>query len=806
MKRPITVAIAVAALVAVGVVQWATRERPLPSAPVAGVPHDGGAAIRAPEKPTVPVPGGVHLTGFVVDGAGLPVAGAKVEVGLERAPGSSTSTSTGAPTGPDGVFTIEGLVPGRYRVHVTGPGLLDAEVRFVPVPSDAARIVVAREVSVDGTVTDGGKPAANAHVGLRGEAIGGTLETTSDATGAFHFKDLPEGRYQLFAWQGAAAARATRVNRLGSGPFAPVALALEAATIVVGHVIDRDEGTPVVAAVELRPSGDDQAPRYARTDPDGAFRVEGVPNGKWIADAFAPGYLDTGGIELEAGHGIAELSLTRGGAIEGRVLDASGNPVAGASVRGLDKTELSADVEQDRLRRFSGRTTTPTPTTPSFQGDPSLLARGELGVMVGPIPPIPPPGAQIARAASVVGTASVVGEPAPIAGESIWVTGADGRYRIRGFGKGKVTILAQAPGLAEGRSKPVAIDAGQIVTGVDIVVTGGTTLVGVVKDQHGQPVIGAEVSAAPEVGAPMLGFTDDTGAYKLGPVTGAIELRATAYGHASAQRKLELTPSSPPEQREDLVLEVADAMIAGILEDETGAPVKGAQLEIGDRHAIVAADGTFTVDLLPRGHQVMRVQHPDYPPAELDVVAGDRDQHVRLKLALGGAIEGALLEQASGAPITGVSINGVGPHGAGQEATTDGKGRWKLGPLVPGHWKLSIKLPGYLPLAYETDVAAAHAPGGTTVRDVRLELARGALVGGTVRDENGHRVKSAHVVVRRADGAEAEGDTDAQGEFRLRDCPPGDVTVIATRGEQTGSTTVTVRGGDEVLSLSIDLR
>ena len=839
-RRRLIAAGAVAAAIATVVVIVVVRRHPRAPA-VATVPRDAGSgALRAPERPTVPVVATeVHLTGFVVDGAGLPVKGAEVSAEQEKGPvekalatgssgsGSGSAIFTSAPTALDGRFAVEGLVPGRYRIRVTGPGLLAAEVRFVPVPSDAARIVVAREVAVDGVVTDGGKPAGAAHVGLRGEAIGGTIETTADDKGAFHFPNLPEGRYQLFAWQGAAAARAVRVNRLGAGPFAPLELRLEAAAIVVGRVIDREEGTPIVAAVELRPSGDDQAPRYARTGPDGVFRIEGVPNGKWIADAFSPGYLDSGGVELEAGHGIPELALGKGGAIEGRVLDGEGHPIAGAAVRALGAgaggVELSADVDQDRLRRFSGRTTTPTPTTPSFAGDPQLLARGELGVLVGPIPPIPPPGAQGARAAAVVdgASANLTGEPPPIAVDpsraSIWVTGSDGRYRIRGLGKTRVTVLALAPGLAEARSKPVAVDAGQVIANVDIVITAGTMLVGKVTDQHGTPVIGAEVSAAPEVGAPLLGFTDETGGYKLGPVTGAIELRATAYGHGEARKKLELAPVTGPapiEQKEDLVLEVADAVIAGILDDETGAAVAGARLEIagaggldGGRRAIVAPDGTFTLDLLPRGHLRLRVEHPDYPPQDFDVVAGEeRDAHLRLKLALGGAVEGALLDAATGAPITGVAITGSGPASASAEATTDKLGRWKLGPLRPGHWKLAVKLPGYLPLASEHDVPVSRVPGATSVRDVRLELARGAMVGGTVRDGNGRRAPKAHVIVRRADGVAVEGDTDSQGEFRLRDCPSGEIEVVATKGDATGRTTTTVRAGDEVLSLSIELR
>ncbi|HEX7701000.1 MAG TPA: carboxypeptidase regulatory-like domain-containing protein, partial [Kofleriaceae bacterium] len=379
-------------LIALAIVIFLVTRHHRPILPAGTGSGSGKAAWHAPIGPHLPgAPNdGTHLTGFVVDGAGLAVTGAEVSCELEKggtdralapkpaaahaspalpggaappnggavsiaspalpggaappnggavsiddagiAPnagaGSATSTvAVAAPTGPDGHFVLDGLVPGRYRLRVSGPGLLAAEVRFVPVPSDEARIVVARQVGIDGTVTDGGKPVANATVGIRSEAIGGALEIKTDATGAFHVLKLPEGRYQVYAWQGALAARTVRVGRLGAGPFAPVELRLEAGEIVVGRVIDRGEGTGLVAAIELRPSGDDQAPRYTRSGDDGVFRIEGVPNGHWIADAYAPGYLSGGGVEIDA-KSVPELALQRGAAIEGRVLDGGGKPIA----------------------------------------------------------------------------------------------------------------------------------------------------------------------------------------------------------------------------------------------------------------------------------------------------------------------------------------------------------------------------------------------------------------------------------------------------------------------------------------------
>ncbi|MDB4957700.1 MAG: hypothetical protein JWO36_5269 [Myxococcales bacterium] len=830
--------IAVAAVVAVLV---RTRHVRPSGTPV--VRRDGGAAIRAPEGPHVPGTG-VHLGGFVIDGAGLAVAGAEIAAEPEQgvpdralAPAGAgsaqpvdagargdTGTVVGTPTGPDGRFMLDGLEPGRYRLRVTGPGLLAAEVRYVPVPSDAVRIVVARQVTIEGTVTDGGKPVASAQIGIRGDAIGGTIETKTDPQGAFHMPNLPEGRYQVYAWQSALAARTIRVNRLGAGPFPPVELRLEAGAIVVGRVVDRAEGTGLVAAIELRPSGDDQAPRYARSGEDGVFRIEGVPNGRWIADAFSPGYLSPSGLELEAGRGIPELALVRGGTIEGRILDADGNAIAGAAVRaltaGANPVEYSQQVDEDRLRRFSGRTSAPLPSSAGPAADPQFIARGELGVMVGAIPPIPLPGAQLAQPAALVDSTGLAGEPPPLPADptraSIWTTGIDGRYRIRGVAKGKVTVLAQAPSFAEARSKPVSIAQGEVLSKVDIVLAAGTMIIGKVTDQHGAPVVGASLALQPEVGATIEGFADGDGEYKLGPVTGKVELRANAYGHVDVRRELELPPSkgtTPVEHREDIVLAAADAILAGTLDDETGATVSGAHLEVmgggGEgRHAVVGADGTFMIEMLPPGRLRVRVEHPAYPIDELDAIASTTGERSRLKLPLGGGIEGAILDNASSAPIASISITASGPAAATAETTTDKDGRWKLFPLKTGHWRLEVKQPGYLTQTREVDVPKARTPGATSVRDIRIDLGRGALVGGTVRDSRGLRIANAHIIVKLANGSGApvEGDTDAQGEFRLHDVPTGEISVTATSGDRGGSTRVTLRAGDEVLGLSIDVK
>jgi hypothetical protein len=50
------------------------------------------------------------------------------------------------------------------------------------------------------------------------------------------------------------------------------------------------------------------------------------------------------------------------------------------------------------------------------------------------------------------------------------------------------------------------------------------------------------------------------------------------------------------------------------------------------------------------------------------------------------------------------------------------------------------------------------------------------------------------------------GDADASGEFLLRDCPTGDVVVAVTSGDASGETTASVRPGEEVLGLVVEVK
>lgn len=842
--------------VALGVWSW-WRYREVARAPrVAVVARPGQPGVTDEVSPTPRQgPGSQRLTGYVVDGAGAPVVAVEVasEVSAELDASAAGKPSPAAPAAPvadaaaptqggldlspvvssptsvEGHFELVGLDAGWHRVRVYGPGIFSAEVRRVQVPGEPLAIVVARKVSIVGRVALRGQGVQGATVQVTSDAIGGTVELRSGLGGAFSLPVLPEGSYDVVAFLGDTASEAAHLLRLGAGPFPELKLALEPAAVVSGRVLEAPTelggavAVGVVSAIELRPLADDEPPRYAQSGADGRFRIEGVHRGRWVVSAVAPGYTVPDPVEIDAGGGVVELAVSRGAVLEGRALDGAGRPLAGVTLRARPSTgpELSGDREQALLAHFGGRAIEAAAAWDpgrAVASDPRFVARGELGVLLGPIPLIPPPGARATRRGAIElaelppEVTALARPPAftvPASLTSRWITDEQGRFVLRGLPAGRYTLIGRAAGHAEGRRAGLLLVAGGALRDVELRLSAGTLLAGTVRDQRGAPVGGARVVAASEVADSVEVLTGVDGGYALPPVGGSVRLEVSASGHASAARRVdvgEVVGSLAAQRREDFTLVVYDAVARGLIVDSRGAAVVGAKVTVAQgpaqgKSAISGADGAFELDRLPTGPVRVALEHAELPSHQATL---DPGTFSRLSMPLGGAVEGRVVDEA-GLPVQGVKVTGVGPQAASAEDSSDRDGRWTLPALRPGGWRVAVQRPGFLPASRELTVPVASQRGQVTVREVTLALLRGGVAGGTVRDARGGRVADARVVVRAADGRSAEGRTDARGEFRVRDCPTGELEVVAEHGAGRASTRLFLRAGQEVTSLALEL-
>jgi hypothetical protein len=132
-------------------------------------------------------------------------------------------------------------------------------------------------------------------------------------------------------------------GRRGGAPDPPGPDARGTASIA-GHVMTPGSNTPVRAA-EVVATNQVGATVKTKTDENGVYRLDGLPPGNWRLTASKAGYVTwqfaqrrpfqtPPPIQLGTGQAFtADLPLTRGGAISGRVYDASGDSLGGLHVR-----------------------------------------------------------------------------------------------------------------------------------------------------------------------------------------------------------------------------------------------------------------------------------------------------------------------------------------------------------------------------------------------------------------------------------------------------------------------------------------
>ncbi len=282
---------------------------------------------------------GITVTGLVVDGAHVPVAGAEVEVTMMAR--LDTFPDVVAVTGADGRFAVRAcpytcLVGARARGYTAstvkflhGKKGNTAEVELVLGPDGGA---------VDGLVVDAaGKPIANAVVIVgKGELSGipgrdhippFAALARSDAEGRFLAIGILAGEQPVQArapgfapWQGKC--------EVAAGNSVTLRIELPVGGIIRGNVRDATGKAIDRAEVEIG-QWNDLAHFRSRTAADGSFALTGLPLGELRLRAD---HDDFGKAEQLVGTtaeaaATCDLQLSRGLELKGGVVDPDGQPV-----------------------------------------------------------------------------------------------------------------------------------------------------------------------------------------------------------------------------------------------------------------------------------------------------------------------------------------------------------------------------------------------------------------------------------------------------------------------------------------------
>jgi protocatechuate 3,4-dioxygenase beta subunit len=746
------------------------------------------------------------LVARITDERGTPIARATVLVT------ASDPLPFGNLTGPDGKATVARLPPSPWTVKASAAGYESVERTGVNGELTLAlRRLGSLLVRVEHAA---GKPAAGATVAIAGSSLWPARRAQADERGIARIAGLLAGSYDLQATLGSEVSEPALGLALERGEDRETTLVLLPGRSVTALVTDGAGESPVVvpnADVVLTPSGLASFPLRGRTGTDGKVTLGPVAQGPLTLAARAEGFVSGALVAVpEATKEPVRVALVRGATLRGEVVDARGFPIDGASIEVIGTDSFGLPIAQ-------------TPLLAAFQnthfdwslgGPLALVPAGELGVMPGPVPPIPPPGVRIEAGADLF----AIPDDAPREAIDPWVTRSDGGFVARPVTPGRVRALARHPDYVEGTSDPVTLGPGGEAH-VKIVLLQGGTLSGRVLDDRGMPVAQASIEAASsKTSLTRFAVAKDDGSFEIPALPAEVVVSVTRPGPIRRVALRETVAVKEGERTEiELTLPAPRGLVRFVVDDTNGAPVELAQVTVLSLDPAVplretvftdSAGGAEIDDAEGLALRVV-VEAPGFPRRQ--VVLEHAGELLRVTLEAGVIVAGRVTAVRGRQGVEGALV-ALLSDGTRRTAKTDADGNYRIADVAPGHAKLAVSHPEYAELDLDVEVKA------TTRSDRPFELetvdleepgsAEGDVVDARGEPVSGARVSTGVAAAYLPAGALPRGVavTDASGHFTLTGVRPGRRTLEAFSAlAGRGRATIEVTAGRVVDRVRIEL-
>lgn len=245
------------------------------------------------------LPTGGRIEGWVTDEDGLPATSGSVRGRNDE----QTWMSVTVGLGDDGGFALGGLAPGPWSLEVQADGLAAAATAVpIEVPEDGlvdgVELVLGPEATLSGTVAGPEGPVAEATVSA--SPVDGGVDATaeSDEDGSFTVPGLAPGSYVIhlrtsvdtllsgYLCGGTVCEQSADGEPIPVGEAEDVdmgAVALPAAAVIEGRVVDRESGAPLGRIYVTATADDGVGSHLGVTDDEGAYRIGGMaPDTYWL--------------------------------------------------------------------------------------------------------------------------------------------------------------------------------------------------------------------------------------------------------------------------------------------------------------------------------------------------------------------------------------------------------------------------------------------------------------------------------------------------------------------------------------------